>query len=195
MTDVDPLKQELEEINKEAFTVSASWDQTLKVWELATGCELHKFKGHGDGVEGVALSSDGRLAVSVSKGQKTLVLWDVSSGRELRTLTRNRYWVNDVALSADGRLALSVSSREKTLKVWDVTSAHRIATFMVSASLECCIISADEKTIVAADVLGEVHFLEFSRGGKFLTPKIAYGQEEAVTRSSSLKGLRRQRHR
>ena len=48
------------------LAVSASDDQTLKVWDLDSGRELRTLQGHTGWVHGVALSGDGRLAVSAS---------------------------------------------------------------------------------------------------------------------------------
>ena len=60
-------------------------DNTLKVWDLESGRELRTLAGHSEWVYGVAVSADGRLAVSASR-DKTLKVWDLESGRELRTL-------------------------------------------------------------------------------------------------------------
>ena len=67
------------------LAVSASGDNTLKVWDVASGQELRTLDGHTWRVTAVALTPDGRLAVSAS-GDKTLKVWDVASGQELRTL-------------------------------------------------------------------------------------------------------------
>ena len=40
--------------------VSASGDQTLKVWDLETGGVLHTLEGHSGFVSGVALTPDGK---------------------------------------------------------------------------------------------------------------------------------------
>ena len=80
---------------------------------------------HGDSnpVNGLALSADGRLAVSASK-DTTLKIWEVENGRELRTLQGHTNVVYGVAMSADGRLAVS-ASEDKTLKVWRVGESGR----------------------------------------------------------------------
>ena len=65
--------------------VSASEDNTLKVWDLETGQELRTLAGHSDSVNGVAVTADGRRAVSASR-DKTLKVWDLETGQELRTL-------------------------------------------------------------------------------------------------------------
>ena len=66
--------------------VSASGDNTLKVWDVETGRELRTFQGHKDRVNGVALSGDGRRAVSASFDQ-TLKVWDVETGEVTATFT------------------------------------------------------------------------------------------------------------
>ena len=44
--------------------VSGSADQTVKVWDAATGQEALSLKGHTDGVSSVAFSPDGKRIVS-----------------------------------------------------------------------------------------------------------------------------------
>ena len=108
------------------LAVSASDDQTLKVWEVESGREMRTLQGHSGRVFGVALSGDGRLAVSASKDQ-TLKVWEVESGRELRTLRGHSDRIRGVALSGDGRLAVSASD-DQTLKVWEVESGRELRT-------------------------------------------------------------------
>ncbi|HND52798.1 MAG TPA: hypothetical protein PLV92_10395, partial [Pirellulaceae bacterium] len=45
---------------------SASLDNSLKIWDAATGAELARLKGHGDGVCGVAFLPDGKSLRSAS---------------------------------------------------------------------------------------------------------------------------------
>jgi WD40 repeat protein len=106
--------------------ISASRDQTLKVWDVETGHELRTFKGHTGDVYGVAMSGDGERAVSASQ-DRTLKVWDVETGRELRTLQDHTGFVIGVAMSADGSCAISASS-DQTLKVWDVETGHELRT-------------------------------------------------------------------
>jgi WD40 repeat protein len=53
--------------------------QTLKVWDLESGHALRTLEGHSSYVSAVAVTADGKRAVSAS-GDKTLKVWDLESG-------------------------------------------------------------------------------------------------------------------
>ena len=59
--------------------VSGSWDNTLKVWDPATGAEKCTLGGHSHYVRCCAFSPDGTTLVSGSD-DTTLKLWDPASG-------------------------------------------------------------------------------------------------------------------
>jgi WD40 repeat protein len=105
--------------------VSASWDKTIKVWDLETDCELRTLAVLSYEVLGVAVSPDGRRAVSAS--WKTLKVWDLETGRELRTLASHTSYVSGVAISPDGRRVVS-ASHDNTLKVWDLETVREPRT-------------------------------------------------------------------
>jgi WD40 repeat protein len=60
-----------------ARALSGSYDETLKLWDVASGRELRTFSGHTGGVYSVAFSPDGARTLSGS-GDSTLKLWDLS---------------------------------------------------------------------------------------------------------------------
>src|SRR5206468_1147679 len=131
-------------------------DNTLKVWDLESGRKLRTLEGHSGSVRGVAVSPDGRRAVSAS-ADNTLKVWDLESGRELRTLEGHSGSVRGVAVSPDGRHAVSASN-DKTLKLWDLQSGMLVATFSADAAVLCCAFARAE-IILAGDEAGNVHFL------------------------------------
>ena len=79
--------------------------------------------GHGDEIADVAVSADGRLAIT-GGWDNAARLWHLPSGRELRALHGHADWVNAVALSFDGALALT-GSRDGTALLWDSSTGHR----------------------------------------------------------------------
>ena len=110
---------------------------------------LRTLAGHSSTVTGVALSPDGRQAVSGSL-DKTLKVWDLETGAELRTLFGHSDSVNGVALSPDGRRAVS-ASLDKTLKVWDLETGAELRTLAGhSSSVYGVALSPDGRRAVSA---------------------------------------------
>ncbi|KAH9203227.1 hypothetical protein DL95DRAFT_350087 [Leptodontidium sp. 2 PMI_412] len=62
--------------------VSGSWDNTVRIWDAATGAALQTLEGHLDGVNSVAFSPDGKQVVSGS-WDNTVRLWDAATGTAL----------------------------------------------------------------------------------------------------------------
>ena len=110
--------------------LSGSCDQTLKLWDAATGKLLRTFEGHSSAVWSVAFSPDGRTALSGSD-DKTLKLWDAATGRLLRSFEGHSgsggVW--SVAFSRDGRTVLSSGGYDETFKLWDAATGKLLRTF------------------------------------------------------------------
>ncbi len=98
--------------------VSAGYDKTLRLWDVATGvgrvCE-----GHTGEVSRVVFSPDGTHFAS-SSYDKTLRLWDVATGHS-RVLVGHKDWVSGVAFSRDGTKLVS-GSADGTLRTWDLSA-------------------------------------------------------------------------
>ena len=60
-------------------------DQTVRLWDAATGAPLQTLEGHNCSVTSVAFSPDGKQVVSGSDDQ-TVRLWDAATGAPLQTL-------------------------------------------------------------------------------------------------------------
>ena len=120
---------------------------------------LRTITGHSTwfaGLTGLAVTPDGRCAVSTSWGC-TLKVWDLETGGELRTLAGHSGPVKGVALTPDGRRAIS-ASEDNTLKVWDLQTGAILVTFVCDAGFGCCV-WAEDRIIVAGDGAGRVHLL------------------------------------
>jgi hypothetical protein len=59
---------------------SASWDNTIRLWDAASGALRRTLEGHTNTVLSVAFSPDGRLLASGSE-DNTIRLWDAASGQ------------------------------------------------------------------------------------------------------------------
>src|SRR5438067_779683 len=67
--------------------LSGSYDQTVKLWEAASGRLIRTFEGHYGGVSSVVFSPDGARILSGGDENYRLKLWDAESGRLMRTFT------------------------------------------------------------------------------------------------------------
>ena len=100
--------------------VSGAWDQSLKLWDVASGTCLATWTGHTGRVTSCAFSPDGTRVVSGANDQ-SLKLWDVASGTCLATWTGHTSGVTSCAFSPDGTQVVS-GAGDRSLRLWDVAS-------------------------------------------------------------------------
>lgn len=92
----------------------ADGNQAIGIWDLREGELVGRLTGHSSRVHSVALSADGRLAVSGDHAGQVRV-WELATGRCLRTFAGHRGAVRAVDL--DGDLAVSCGD-DGTVRVW-----------------------------------------------------------------------------
>ena len=112
-------------LTSDGCAVSASLDNTLKVWDLETGQELRTLAGHSSWIHSVAVSSNRHRAVSASE-DGTLKVWNLETGQELHTFKGHTDAVKAVAITTDDRYAVSASD-DKTLKVWSLETGQEFS--------------------------------------------------------------------
>jgi len=95
----------------------------IKAWDTRSGKELGSLAGHGQNIQGVALSADGKLAASVS-WDETLKIWDLS--RVERSSDTETGFVTSLRLSVDGALAVTTTMDNNTAGVWVVENGHHV---------------------------------------------------------------------
>jgi WD40 repeat protein/uncharacterized caspase-like protein len=127
--------------------LSGNYDNTAKLWDLASGKLVRTFEGHSRKVNSVVFSPDGRTALSGSDDQ-TVKLWDLATGKLVRTFEGHAKEVTSVAFSPDGRTALS-GSTDGTVKLWDVATGNLVRTFKGHSSfVHSVAFSPDGRTVL-----------------------------------------------
>jgi WD40 repeat protein len=158
------------------FALSGCTDGTLRVWDLegkqpprvleghtyARVLEGHTYERYTYAVYAVALSGDGRFAVSGSS-DRTLRVWDLEGKQPPRILEGHSAAVNAAALSADGRFAIS-GSDDHTLRVWDlegkqpprILEGHMAAVNAVALTGDCrfAVSGSSDRTLRVWDLKG-----------------------------------------
>jgi WD40 repeat protein/serine/threonine protein kinase/tetratricopeptide (TPR) repeat protein len=134
-----------------------SQDRTARVWDLATGKEIRRFKGSWSNTRSVTFSPDGRRLAAANNDSSLrgnfaeVRVWDVSDGREIFALRVLGTDVNCLCFSPDGR-RLASSSRDRSLRLWDVETGQEVLVLkghQAEASGVC--FSPDGRRLVSAD--------------------------------------------
>ena len=130
---------------------AGSVDQTVRLWDPATGLPLRTLSGHTDTVVGVAFSPDGKLLASAS-WDNTVRLWDPASGQALHTLSGHTNQVISVAFSPDGKLLASTGA-DNTVRLWDPTTGQALRTLSGHTDpVTCVAFSPDGKLLASGSV-------------------------------------------
>jgi WD40 repeat protein len=124
-----------------SLAVSASRDQTLKVWDLTELRLLHTLSGHVDEINAVAVTADGQFALSGagkarpfkmerqisaflenvdlrSSRDMSIRIWDLRTGKEVRQLEGHTAAVRCLMLIDRGKGLVS-GGDDSTLWLWD----------------------------------------------------------------------------
>jgi WD40 repeat protein len=122
-------------------------DEMLKVWDLAGGREIRSIAG---ATQCVAVSRDGRNALTAAAERNTLCEWDLGAGQIIRTFQGHRDDALSVAFARDGQTALS-GSGDHTLKLWDLASGKELINFQGQARCRSFAISPDGRAVLSVD--------------------------------------------
>ena len=101
-----------------AYALSASWDKSLRLWELSTGNTTRTFVGHTNDVLSVSFSADNRQIVSGSR-DRSIKLWNTLGDCKF-TITDKGHteWVSCVRFSPNPQNPVIVSAGwDKLVKV------------------------------------------------------------------------------
>jgi WD40 repeat protein len=128
--------------------VSASADQTLRLWNLQTGSAVAVLTGHTAEVTGCAFTRDGRRIVSRSKDGR-LGLWDGESGQLIAFTQGHTDWVNAFALDEEAGLVYS-ASEDQSVRAWDLATGeprgvvYGVSPFRSLAAVQGGVYAGDE---------------------------------------------------
>jgi WD40 repeat protein len=103
---------------------TSSAENDCIVWDLNTGQSINTLKGHKREVVSVAITPDGKSAISCAK-DKTCIVWDLLTGHLVNTLKGNDSSVTSIDITPDGTLAIS-GSMNNTCIIWDINSGQTI---------------------------------------------------------------------
>jgi WD40 repeat protein len=110
---------------------SASWDRTVKFWDLSTGHEVRAVADKLKQVQAVAFTHDGKF-LAAEDASYTITIFDAATAQPIRELPTDKAvpsvgisWVYSIAFSPDGRWLASAVD-DKTVRIWDVITGTKI---------------------------------------------------------------------
>jgi eukaryotic-like serine/threonine-protein kinase len=133
-----------------SYLDNANAGAEVTVWDANTGKELLALRGHTSGVTCLAVSADGRRAVSGSFDE-TVRVWETDKGPGPLILRGDTREINSVALSPDGRRVVTISNQNRAVKVWDADTGEETATLRgLAGVVDGVTFSPDGRHIVGA---------------------------------------------
>jgi WD40 repeat protein len=101
---------------------TASYDGTVKIWDVTTGKLLVTLEGHEGQVNQVAFAPDGKTVATAGE-DKTVRIWDVAKGTELQKMVHDAP-VYSVLFTRDGKTlvaggGVNGSGDTAELRLWD----------------------------------------------------------------------------
>jgi WD40 repeat protein len=110
------------------FLASGGLDNTILIWDVASGQKVYVLRGHTGGIRSVAFNSNGtRLASSGGWIDITLKMWDMTTGLNLFNITG--FSKGDIELSLrKGTNMLASAGGDGIIRVWNFDSRELIAS-------------------------------------------------------------------
>ena len=108
---------------------AGSSDNTVRIWDAATGAEVRVITGAATGrINDVNFSPDGKFVASGSADQDLARVWEVATGKLVQALAGHDGLVSNVAFSMDGKAAHQRRLHQQDhVRVWDLDSANAAA--------------------------------------------------------------------
>jgi eukaryotic-like serine/threonine-protein kinase len=141
---------------------TASYDQSVRLWDMATGKCLHELNGHLGTVRALAFSPDGMRVASA--GSDLLIrTWNVNDGSPEKSWKGHDDMVRSLAFSSDGNLLIS-GANDRTTKVWNAGDGSLVREIADEAQIQSVACSPDGSLFATGNTNNKVELWHISTG-------------------------------
>ena len=148
-------------------------NQTLELWDPATGKEVRKVRSESaTGVVNVAFSPDGKQMVAAFQ-TGGIVIFDPETGKEVRRLAGRRNIGTFLAYSPDGR-TLAAGSFDGVVQTWNIASGKRLGLYGSPSGLTSRLLYTSSGKLLAYGTYGQAVFVRDVLAEKMLTPTVGH---------------------
>jgi COMPASS component SWD3 len=102
--------------------ISASRDQTIKIWDLNTGELKYSLPDNSTGTISLAISPDGKRVIA-GCDDRTVKVWNLKRKKLEHLLEGHSQFVTSVVVTPYGQSIISASS-DKTIRIWDLETGE-----------------------------------------------------------------------
>ena len=134
---------------------SASWDKTIRLWNLRTLQHETTLIGHTADTMSVTFSPDGETLASTG-WDRTILLWNVHTGELIGRIQAHSQGIESVLFSPDGE-TLASASADRTIRLWNVRTRKLKRTLTWTARIRSIAFSPNGEMLASSSADTTVH--------------------------------------
>jgi len=163
--------------------ISASYDATCRLWEVATGRELGRIGKHAKAIWSADLAPDGRTVATVENDRA--LLWQVGGTKPLRSFSHDGKGVMQVAFSPDSRHLLTrTNEKPGVVRIWNLSTGAEVRRLASTsgATISQFSLSRDGRRVATEEQAGVIQLWDFETGRLTRTLTVAIGEMPRSTK-------------
>ncbi len=107
--------------------LTASKDNSLKLWDFERMVEIHSYLGHFREVFCLTVSTNSKILVSGSD-DNTIRIWNIETAKQLKVIEGFTDWINSISIAKDSDRLLTASG-DTSVRLWQKSDYKWLATY------------------------------------------------------------------